>query len=141
MAFDKEQLDRIYRRTCGYCHLCYSKLARKNYGRPGKRGAWEVDHSVPSSKGGTDHLNNLLAACATCNRDKSSVTTKTARSWNGKARAPLSPAKRRQAKAANGLLAAICMGLVGFATAGPIGAAIGALAGGRLGSSQNPDKQ
>ncbi|MGD0615966.1 MAG: HNH endonuclease signature motif containing protein [Verrucomicrobiota bacterium] len=140
MAYTKEQLDWIYRRTSGYCHLCQTKLSRKNYGRQGQRGAWHVDHSVPRSKGGTDHLNNLKAACIDCNLDKSSKTTRTARRWNGKTSAPLSLERRRQAKTDNGILGAVGGGAVGFAVAGPVGAVIGALAGGHLGVSANPDK-
>ena len=63
MKFEKSQLDSIYRRTTGYCHLCHVKLARRNYGKTGMKGAWQVEHSVPRSKGGTDHFNNLFAAC------------------------------------------------------------------------------
>lgn len=36
----------------------------------GERGAWEVDHSVPKSRGGTDYLRNLVPACIDCNRLK-----------------------------------------------------------------------
>jgi len=140
MAYTKEQLDWIYRCTSGYCHLCQKKLSRKNYGRTGERGSWHVDHSVPRSKGGTDHLNNLKPACIACNLDKSNKTTQTARSWSGKARAPLSPEKRKQAKAGNGILGALGGGAVGFAVGGPVGAVIGALTGGSLGASANPDK-
>jgi len=140
MQFDKQTLAHIYHRTSGYCHLCHSKLALINYGRVGKRGAWHVEHSVPRSKGGADHLNNLFAACIDCNLNKSNRTTKTARGWNGKTRAPLSPEKRHRAKTENGILGAVGGGAVGFAVAGPVGAVIGALAGGHLGASANPDK-
>ena len=139
MRFTKEQLDQIYRKTSGYCHICHTKLSRKNYGQDGERGAWHVEHSVPRAKGGTDHLNNLKPACISCNLDKSATTTRTARGWNGKTRAPLSVEKRNQAKSENALLGAVGGGVVGFAVAGPIGAAIGALAGGHFGASENPD--
>ncbi len=140
MPFDKQLLTRIYQRTSGYCHLCHSKLAFKNYGRPDKRGAWEVEHSVPRSKGGTDHLNNLFPACVGCNHAKSNRMTRTARGWNGKTCAPLSPEKRKQARTENGILGALGGGAIGFAVAGPVGAVIGALTGGHLGASGNPDK-
>lgn len=141
MPFDKHLLTRIYRRTCGYCHLCHAKLSLKNYGQPGKRGAWQVEHSVPRSKGGTDHPNNLYAACVTCNGDKSNKTTRTARGWNGKTRAPLSPERRKQAKTENAILGAMGGSAVGFAVGGPVGAFIGALAGGHLAGSTNPDRE
>jgi 5-methylcytosine-specific restriction endonuclease McrA len=76
MPFDKQTLTRIYKRTSGYCHLCHAKLSIKNYGQLGKKGSWQVEHSVPRSKGGTDHLNNLFPACVTCNGDKSNKTTR-----------------------------------------------------------------
>lgn len=140
MRYDKQTLTRIYHRTSGYCHLCHTKLSRRNYGQIGKRGAWHVEHSVPRAKGGTDHLNNLKPACISCNLDKSAKTTGTVRGWNGKTRAPLSVEKRKQAKSENALLGAIGGGLVGFAVAGPVGAAIGALACGHLAESSNPDR-
>ena len=140
MRYEKAMLTRIYKRTSGYCHLCHGKLAFKNYGNSGKRGAWQVEHSVPRSKGGTDHLNNLFPACVDCNQDKSNRTTRTARGWNSKIRAPMSPEKRRQAKNNNGVFGALGGGAVGFAVAGPVGAVFGALAGGHLAASGNPDK-
>jgi 5-methylcytosine-specific restriction endonuclease McrA len=139
MPFDKQVLARIYRRTSGYCHLCHAKLSLKNYGLSGKRGAWQVEHSVPRSKGGTDHLNNLFAACVSCNCDKSNRTTRTARGWNGKTGAPLNGEKRKQAKFANGFGGAIAGGLAGAAIAGPFGAIVGVVTGACVGSSHNPD--
>ncbi len=140
MAYTGEQLDWIYGCTSGYCHLCHTKLSRTNYNRPGRRGSWHVDHSNARSKGGTDRLSNLKPTCIDCNLDKSNKTTRTARRWNGKTRAPLSREKRKQAKSENALLGAIGGGVVGFAVAGPVGAAIGALACGHLAESSNPDR-
>lgn len=140
MAYTDEQLDGIYGLTSGYCHLCHAKLSRKNYNRPGKRGAWHVDHSKARSNGGTNRLCNLKPACIDCNLDKSNKTTRTARRGNGKARAPLSREKRKQAKTDNAILGAVGGGVVGFAVGGPVGAVIGAVAGGHLAGSGNPDK-
>jgi hypothetical protein len=140
MKFDKRQLDSIYRRTSGYCHICHMKLALRNYGHTGTKGAWQVEHSVPRSRGGTDHLNNLFAACVSCNHEKSNKTTRTARGWNGKTSAPLNHVKRKQAKFENGFAAAILGGFAGVAIAGPIGAVVGAVTGACVGSSQNPDR-
>ena len=139
MDFKKNELDAIYRRSTGYCHLCHKKLSRKNYGVLDARGAWHVEHSIPGSKGGTDHLNNLFAACIRCNLDKSNRTTRTARRWNGKTCAPFNPEKRKEAKVENGLAGAIAGGLAGAAFGGPIGAILGAVTGACFGSSQNPD--
>ncbi len=140
MPFDKQTLTRIYQRTSGYCHLCHAKLSVKNYGQRGKKGAWQVEHSVPRSKGGSDHLNNLFAACVSCNCDKSNKTTRTARGWNGKKCAPLNPEKRKQAKFDNGFAGAIAGGFAGGMIAGPIGLIVGAVTGVCVGSSNNPDR-
>lgn len=140
MPYIKQQLDAVYRQSSGYCHLCHKKLSRKNHGVHGARGAWHIDHSKPRSKGGTDHLNNLRAACIECNLAKSDRTTRTARRWNGKTRAPFNPEKRQQAKSQSGVAGAIAGGLAGAAFAGPFGALLGTLAGACLGSSQNPDR-
>jgi len=46
------------------------KLALTNYGMPREKGAWEIDHSNPVSRGGTNYLRNLVPACISCNRSK-----------------------------------------------------------------------
>lgn len=85
-------------------------------------------------------MNNLFPACIQCNCDKSDVTTRTARKWNAKTCAPLSPEKRKQAKFESGVAAAIAGGLAGVAVAGPVGALLGAVTGACIGSPQNPDR-
>src|SRR5262245_59166113 len=140
MPFTKEILKAIYRKSSGKCHLCHRKLSSKNYNRRGARGAWHVDHSVPRSKGGTDHLNNLLAACIDCNCEKSNRTTRTCRKWNGKTRAPLSPEKRKATQLKHGVVGAFAGGIAGAAVGGPAGALIGVITGACLGSSANPDQ-
>ena len=70
MGYSKEKLHEIYDRTTGYCHICHKKLAFKNYSSVGSRGAWEVEHSKPRAKGGSDNLKNLYPACIFCNRSK-----------------------------------------------------------------------
>lgn len=40
-----------------------------SYGKPTEKG-WEIDHSKPQSKGGTDHLNNLRPLKTSENRKK-----------------------------------------------------------------------
>src|SRR2546423_8127834 len=90
VAYDYETRRRIYDRTDGYCHLCCKKLSFINYACYGARGAWEVEHSIPRSRGGTDHLNNLYPACISCNRYKAAQSSRSARSLNGRKRAPFS---------------------------------------------------
>ena len=70
-----KELSVIYKKTGGYCFHCRKKLALTNYGKRGKKGAWEVDHGKPISRGGTNHLNNLHPSCVRCNREKGDMTT------------------------------------------------------------------
>lgn len=139
MAFSSEQLKQIYERTSGYCHICHKKVAYNNYSVWGARGAWEVEHSNPQAKGGTHRLNNLYPACISCNRSKGTSSTASARTKNGKSRAPLSATKRKEAKTSNALAGGIVGAAIG-ALAGPFGALAGAAVGAHLGHKKNPDK-
>ena len=112
MAYDAEKLERIFGKTNGRCHICRNQLSFNNYGELGSRGAWEVEHSVPRAKGGTDHLNNLYASCVTCNRRKGSSTTKSARAKNGYRSAPLSKKKKVNYALAGGALGILATFLV-----------------------------
>ncbi|SRR5713226_9558272 len=139
MAYTRIELRQIYDRTSGYCHLCGRKLSFTNYGRSGEKGAWHVEHSVPRAKGGTDHGNNLYPACISCNLEKDTFATKTARGWNGRSRAPLSREKRKQARVNNAVAGGVIGGIVGAAVFGPVGAAIGAGVGAKIGHGIKPD--
>lgn len=140
MRYDKATLKRIYDRTTGYCHLCGKKLAFSNYAQRGRRGAWEVEHSRPRSKGGHDHLNNLYAACVDCNRDKSAVTTQTSRGWHGRSKAPLSKQNRKIEKRKGAVAGGVLGAVVGAALVGPVGAWIGGGIGAVLGHGANSDR-
>ena len=70
MAYTRIELRQIYDRTSGYCHICHRKMSFTNYGCPGQKGAWEIEHSVPRSKGGTHTWENVVAACRPCNARK-----------------------------------------------------------------------
>jgi HNH endonuclease len=140
MVCTTEHLDWIFRRTDGDCHICWKPLARINYAREGKRGAWEIEHSVPRSKGGTDRLNNLYAAHIKCNRLKSNMTTRTARGWNGKTRAPLSTEKREKAVVENTFLGAAAGAYVWTVFLGPPGWVVGAFLGACFGGNLDPNK-
>lgn len=139
MIVTEARLNDIYDRTSGYCHICGKKVAFTNYGRFSRRGAWEIEHSVARVNGGTDRLCNLYAACITCNRRKQRFTTRTARGWNGRTRAPLSIARRRQARL-NNTFGGASIGLICGLPFGGIGALAGPILGAMLGSRQNPDK-
>ena len=139
MRYTDDELDRIYSRTRGKCHICHGQLARINYGLGQAKGTWEVEHSVPRSKGGADHLNNLFPAHITCNRDKSNRTTRTARRWNGKTRAPLSPEKYAKARVENTALGT-AIGIITGLALGPGAWILCGLAGACIGHDLNPDK-
>jgi len=47
-----------------------NEMYKHSYGKNSKI-RWEVDHSKPESKGGTDHLNNLQPMNPSANRSKS----------------------------------------------------------------------
>jgi CRISPR/Cas system Type II protein with McrA/HNH and RuvC-like nuclease domain len=72
--FDPEDLEDIFEKTDGHCRYCGKQLAWSNYGRVGERAAWEVDHSIPISRDGTDHFSNLWPACVSCNTEKGTLT-------------------------------------------------------------------
>jgi len=130
----------IFDHTSGKCNVCHKQLGFSNYGIHGARGAWHVDHSVPVAKGGTDHGNNVRAVCIGCNLDKSTMTTRTARRWNGTKGAPLNRKKREEARTTN----AICVGAAGASIGGilggPVGALIGGIVGANVGRRINPDR-
>jgi 5-methylcytosine-specific restriction endonuclease McrA len=138
MAFSDDRLNRIFDRTSGYCHVCGKKLAFSNYGVAGARGAWEVEHSVPRCEGGTDHLNNLYAACIPCNRQKGRGCTRKARARHARTRAPLSAGRRERLRGENALAGGLLGATLGM-VAGPLGVFAGALIGAKHGHDSDPD--
>lgn len=138
MAFTNDELSRIYSRTNGRCHICHCQLSYSNYGRNGSSGAWHVEHSRPRALGGTNHGNNLYAACIPCNLAKGTYHTRTARGWNGNTRAPYSAAKlkaKRETNTAGGALIGAGLGLL---LGGPVGALVVGLLGGAIGDDVSP---
>lgn len=127
-SFTEETKSRVFEKTAGYCHLCNKKIARKNYGSHGSRGAWEVDHSVPVSKGGKNHLNNYLAACISCNRAKGNNSTNKTRQQNGLDKKPMSK-QQRQTKARNKVLTGVASGALLGSRFGPVGTLLGGAIG------------
>jgi hypothetical protein len=130
MAFSLEEIEIVFDRTDGRCHLCRRKLAFRNYGSLGRRRAWEIDHSVPRARGGTGRINNLLPACVACNRSKRDAPTKTIRLCNGFTAAPLSKCEQRKRRSENAAAGATVCALIGVLAAGPAGLALCAAAGG-----------
>lgn len=138
MTYDKKTLRRMYDRTSGYCHLCGKKLAFTNYGRFGAKSAWSVDHSVALARGGADDLRNMRPACMSCNSSKGVVSSRTARGWNGRTRAPLSREVRARVKRSNAFGGGLLGGIVG-AVGGPVGIAAGIAVGATIGYNLDPD--
>ena len=97
-----EKRRRIFERTNGKCHLCGKSHDFEEYGAGG---TWEIDHSVPKAKGGTDRVNNLNVCCISCNRRKQAMTTRAARARHGRTRAPPSTKVVRSRWAVAGLVA------------------------------------
>ena len=138
MRYSTDQLNAIFDRTDGCCHLCGKKLCFSNYGQYGKRGAWEVEHSKARCNGGSDRLANLYAAHISCNREKGTMTTRTVRAWNNRAKAPLSRERKEQIRTNNRWGWGTAGALSGAALAGQAGFVIGGLIGTLLGDDINP---
>lgn len=139
MAFDATTRKTIFAKTDGRCHICHKKLCFNNYGIQGAQGNWHVEHSKARANGGTDHLNNLYAACISCNLDKGTYCVRTARSRNGFTKAPLSKLKKEQVRQRNAVSGGAIGLLVGAAAGGPVGAAFLAILGAAVGHSINPE--
>lgn len=134
-----KRFEKIFDRTAGRCHICWGTLAFKNYARFGERGAWEIEHSNPRCKGGSDRLCNLYAAHITCNREKGATHPRTVRAWSQQTRAPLSRTKRDEKRGENTSAAAGIGALSGAAVGGPLGFLIGGIAGAVFGSEIEPE--
>ncbi|MCU7844683.1 MAG: HNH endonuclease [Candidatus Thiodiazotropha sp. (ex Monitilora ramsayi)] len=139
MKIDDETLNKIYDKTRGKCHLCHKKLAFSNYGVPGARGAWEIEHSKPKSKGGTDHLNNLYPAHIKCNRQKNNGANKSIRSKHGVRNAPLSYKAKRK-KVIKNAIGYTATGVAIGRIFGPGGMLVGGAIGAILGSKRKTDQ-
>lgn len=138
MPYTDQQLNRIFDRTDGKCHLCGKKLAWCNYGSPDGRGRWEVDHSVPRVHGDSNHGRNLFAACTSCNRSKRDGCTPAERAKNGLVKALLSRHRKARIRKNN----AAALGIIGAGMgliAGPAAAVVLALAGATIGHEIDPE--
>ena len=139
--YDEKMLRTIYDKTNGRCHLCSKSIAFSNYGLHDACGGWEVDHSVPVSKGGTDHLNNLRPAHTTCNRSKQARSSRAERQANGRTRAPLSAAAINREKTASAVTGALAGGLLGLRLGGPVGFWIGLIGGAVTAYAMDPEAE
>jgi hypothetical protein len=65
-----KQLREVWEKTNGHCHFCGDSVEFEKRGwREGDlTGYWEVDHVIQRGKGGSQSVENCLAACTRCNR-------------------------------------------------------------------------
>ena len=66
--FSLKELQVIYARSNGKCHLCLKPWAFSSRSKTG----WHVDHVIPNAGGGwdTEQMENFRVACARCNLKK-----------------------------------------------------------------------
>lgn len=126
-----EQLRAIFDRSNGICHICREPVSFDAYGRDADEG-WEVEHSVPRARGGTDRLNNLYAAHPSCNRAKGTRTSREVRAAHGHTRAPRSRVQVERAQATGLGLGGATGGAIGMMF-GPIGILVGTALGAAFG--------
>lgn len=112
MAYQMQDLIKILKRTDGRCHLCREELHINDYGRQDLDMGWEVDHSRPQSKGGTDHLNNLFPACISCNRSKGNASNRREREKHGYRNPPYSSKQKTRNALTGGTVGALATFLV-----------------------------
>src|ERR1019366_3675602 len=136
MAYSAEGREKIFGRTDGRCHICGKRLAYSRYSQPG---GWEVEHSIPVSSGGSGRFSNLYAAHVVCNRQKGIRTTRTARRWHERSRAPLSREKKESIRENNRWGWGAAGALTGGAIGGPGGVFIGGVLGALFGDGINPE--
>lgn len=75
MALKKKQWSRILAKSCGSCVYC-------GFGKDYSADiVIEIDHFVPLSRGGTNAMSNLVAACSDCNAEKSDMLVEEYRAY------------------------------------------------------------
>ena len=139
MNFSNGQLNTIYDRTAGRCHLCWKQLSFVNYGVYRARGAWHVEHSLAQARGGSHRAQNLFPGCIPCNLAKGTRSSRTVRAWHGRKRAPMCRARREQAQGEKIALGIVIGSLIGAAFWGARGALWLGLGGGCIGAAINPE--
>lgn len=61
----EEQWQAVLKQQGWTCYYCYRELVPSN---------WTRDHQVPLSRGGSDNIDNIVAACRRCNCRKGTLT-------------------------------------------------------------------
>jgi len=66
----EKQSRQIWEKTSGHCHFCGDALEFEKRGwKDGDlTGYWVVDHVIQKGKGGSESVENCLAACTRCNQ-------------------------------------------------------------------------
>lgn len=114
MKVTNELISSVFRRTGGDCHICHEPVGPRSYGKVHSAVGWEIDHSVPRSKGGADRANNLYPAHVSCNRSKGAKSTTAARRVYGHTAAPRSTEQRTSERQIALLVGIAAGGLVGY---------------------------
>lgn len=135
MTYSRDRLKSILEKTRGKCHICHRNLSISGYGT-----RWQVDHSRPRARGGSDHMNNLFAACVGCNCSKKDGSTRAARAANGKRCAPLREEKYSERVTRNTLLGGVVGAVGGGILLGPAGFWLGLIIGGITGNGAEVDR-
>jgi len=60
-----EKVKRAFEKTNGVCPYCPAEITETSF---------SLDHIKPVSKGGTNHLNNLIGCCRSCNSRKGNLS-------------------------------------------------------------------
>lgn len=68
-----ELRDLVWEKSEGFCHLCGLQMFRG--WKKGKKLQFHVEHIIPKSLGGTDHIDNLNGAHELCNYSKRAMKT------------------------------------------------------------------
>ena len=123
MAYNDDQLSRIFDRTDERCHLCGGTLSFENYSNFWHPEGWEVDHDIPKANGGSDDESNLLPAHASCNRSKQTTSSALVRAANRLVARPWSAEERWDgrwdAAVVGGAAGALAGGVAGAVSASP----------------------
>jgi hypothetical protein len=92
---------------------------------------------VARANQGSGHLNNLYAACVSCNRGKQDGLTRTARAAYGRTRAPVSRDKVKEKRGENALVGGT-LGALGFLV-NPVLGILTTVAGAVIGHGVDPE--